>query len=804
MKKISLFLFLCWIPFSLIASETVRIYGYVYTAAKREPAVGASIQVRNTSIGTIVRHDGYYELSFPVTDTASVSFSYIGFETYILPVSTDNPNMREIVYLQEDAVMMDDLTVRGIERSSTTTQHIDISGNIPGTAGIENVLIKAGVSTANELSSQYSVRGGNYDENSVYVNNIEVYRPMLVQSGQQEGLSFINPDLVESVAFSAGGFEPKYGDKMASVLDIRYKKPKSFEGSVSASLLGASAYIGQASKDQKFTQIHGIRYKSSNYILGDLDSEGVFNQQFVDYQGYLTYQFAPKWEASVLGNFSRNSYHSVPESLSTTFGTLETPYNLTMYFDGQEKDLFQTVFGAGTITYKPVKKVNLSIIGSAFSSHENVNYDILGEYWLKEVGADGTEGIVIGTGADQNYARDKLHTIVQNISHRGDYSTLKNKLEWGIGIQHERISDEINEFQVRDSSGYSLPYAPGEMNVWYNLYSENTLDSYRTQGFIQDSYRIFVGEKKSIITLTGGVRAAYWTFNEEFIVSPRATIAYFPRWKHEFTFRFSTGLYYQSPFYKEVRDTVTDNMRNVTVVLNENIKSQRSVHFVLGSDYFFKMNHRPFKFTTEIFYKPADQVISYNVDNVKVIYAGENNAKAYAAGVDFKLFGELVPGTDSWVNLTFMRAKEDIYGDGVGYVPRPNDQRFNFSMFFQDYFPMFPKFKFHLRAIYADGLPFWAPNVTTHTNQNTNRSKAYRRIDIGVTRAYVKGDVAWLDKTQVFSALKSINLGVEILNLLDTRNVASYYWVTDAYNIQHAIPNQLSGMMFNAKISLNF
>lgn len=788
----------------------MRIYGYVYTP-EREAAPAVPIQVMGTEYATTTRTDGYYELEFPISDTASVRFSYMSCEPEIIHVSTKQLSMQKIIYLKDNSVLLKEAEVKAYAKQSGTQNTLDISklNLMPDASGngIESMLSTyAGVSSANEMSSQYSVRGGSFDENCVYVNNIEVYRPLLIRSGQQEGLSFINPDLVSNISFSAGGFDAKYGDKMASVLDIQYKKPKKFEASIGGSLLGGNAYIGQASKNGKFTQVHGVRYKSSNYLLGTLETEGVYNQNFIDYQTYLTYNFAPKWEISFLGNFSQNNYLSIPESRTSTFGTLNTPTTFKVYFDGQEKDVFRTFFGAATLKYNPTKALSLSLIGSAFSTQEEINYDISGEYWLGEVSTDfegnTSTGKVLGVGAYSDYARNSLNASVKSISHKGEYNLKKNKVEWGLGFQEEYISDKIQEFQYRDSAGYSLPHNDENLNVYYNLYSNTNLSSYRTQAYIQDAFRF--STEKGNFAITAGLRANYWNFNNEMLISPRASIAFFPKWKRDFTFRFASGLYYQSPFYKELRDTVTDAYGNVGVQLNKNIKAQRSIHYVFGTDYFFKSWNRPFKFTTEIYYKTADNVISYSVDNVKIMYSGINDAKAYTAGIDFKLFGEIVPGTDSWLSFSLMQSKEDVKGDSEGYVSRPNEQRYNFSMFFQDYFPGYPKYKVHLRFVWADGLPYWAPNVKTHSENNTNRSKPYRRVDIGCTRSYVKGDVRWIDKTQVYSLVKSINLGLEVFNLLDIDNVGSYYWVTDIYKRQHAVPNSLTGRQINVKLSLDF
>lgn len=808
LKHIVLFLLATFCSVSMLAQKNVHIYGYIYDQ-ERKVAPFVTVQAIGTTIGTTSRNDGYYELNVPVKDTTTVRFFLLGCKEYRYKLTSKRSSIQKIVYLQENTIVLHDAEVREYRQQNSSIQQLDISQlkKMPNAnGGIESMLSTyAGVSSTNEMSSQYSVRGGSYDENSVYVNNIEVYRPLLVRSGQQEGLSFINPDLVSSINFSAGGYSANYGDKMASVLDITYKKPTEFEGNISGSLLGGSAYIGHATKNGKFTQIHGLRYKSSDYLFNSLDTKGTYDQKFIDYQTYITYAFANQWEASVLGNFSQNKYTSIPESMTTTFGTISSPTTFHVYFDGQEKDIFQTVFSAATIKFTPVNNIQLSLTGSSFDTQENINYDIQGEYWLSEAAANEStdDSNTLGVGSYLDYARNSLETNVNSIAHKGDWFISKsNRVSWGVSFQQEYIDDKTVEFQTKDSAGYTLPYKAENLSVYYNLQSKNAITSYRTQFFLQNEFKIHA--TIGTFNFIGGLRGNYWTFNKEMLVSPRASVAFIPNKNRNWNFRFATGLYYQSPFYKELKDTVTDAQGNTTVQLNKNLKAQRSLHFVLGSDYLFKLNSRPFKFTTELYYKPADRIISYTVDNMKIVYSGQNDAKAYAAGIDFKLFGEFVPGTDSWINLSLMQSKEDIAGDNVGYVSRPNEQRYNFSMFFQDYFPGYPKYKVNLRFIWSDGLPFWAPNVTTHTNSNTNRSKSYRRVDIGLSRSITKGDFKLIDATQAFKVIKSINLALEVFNLLDISNVASYYWVSDVDNYQHAVPNNLTRRQLNARMSIDF
>ena len=796
-------IFLALAPIVHTHAENYKIYGYVYLP-DREPASFTTISVEGTSTGTTAREDGYYELKFSTTDSAKVKFYILGCKPYIYNITPKTrKSIQKMVYLEDDAIVMKDVEVTDFAKQSTSMNKIDVSKmdvmpSING--GIEGLISTyAGVSNRNELSSQYSVRGGNYDENSVYVNDIEVYRPLLIRTGEQEGLSFINPDMVEAVEFSAGGYGATYGDKMSSVLDIKYKKPKRFEASVAGSLLGAQGHIGHSTKSGKFTQLHGIRYKSSDYMFNTLDTKGTYDQKFLDYQTYLTFNFAKKWEIDFLGNFSRNIYNNIPESRTTTYGTISDVRTFRMYFDGQEKDIFQTEFGALTLRYSPINSLNLKLIASAYESHESVNYDLIGEYWIGESMGNSIgeidESTALGVGAYQEYTRNRLRVRVIKAEHRGDYTINKNTISWGVSLQKEDIKDNIIEFETRDSSGY--------VTSTYNLRSNNSMSSWRTQFFVQDESRF----KTRIGTfgLLAGVRGNYWTFNKEFIISQRATVSYFPKKNENLGFRFSTGVYYQSPFYKEVRMIETDAATgNSNVKLNDDIKSQRSLHFVLGGDYYFRLKGRPFKFTTEVYYKMADRVETYTINNLKILYSGTNDAQAYTAGVDFKLFGEFVPGTDSWIGLGLMRSKEKKNEPGAKWVARPNEQRYNFTMFFQDYIPGLPKYKVHLRFIWEDGLPFWAPNVETHSKSNTNIGKAYRRVDIGASRTFAEGDYKWLDKTKIFKAVKNINLGLEVFNLLDLSNVASYYWVTDVNKRQHAVPNYLTGRQFNVRLKINF
>jgi hypothetical protein len=822
-KKIFIYLLLTIFLSPILAQSKLRVFGYVIDNNNRGIEL-ANVYFDKTTIGTTTNQNGYYELSTSVKDSVMIVFSMLGYETIRHTLYPKQAVMQISVELRPISTQIQDLDVIAQRRQTSTMDYLDplkskLMPNISG--NFESILITfAGVTSNNELSSQYNVRGGNFDENIVYVNGIEVYRPLLVRAGQQEGLSFINNDMVQKVGFSSGAFNAEYGDKMSSVLDIEYKKPAEFESSVSMSLLGATAYVGTSKN--KFTQLHGIRYKTSAYLLGSLDTQGEYNPSFIDYQGYFTYKLSEKSEMTFLGNFSQNIFNFVPTTRETNFGTYNMGRKLTIFFEGQEKDIFRTAFGALSYHYHPQQNIKLSLTSSAFQTDENENFDILSEYHLGEVKMDlkeeNREGATLGIGKYHEHARNTLNATVVNIGHTGEFNGISHKLKWGANLQREIIADQISEWEWRDSVGYSLPYDDESVNLYYNMKAANTLTSWRTTAFLQDTYK-WRGDAGSF-TLTGGVRAHYWTFNKELLVSPRVSLAFIPAWEKDFSFRLGTGLYYQAPFYKEIRDTVSDALGNVNIALNEDIRAQRSVQLVLGGDHYFRAFGRPFKFTTEAYLKLADRVITYDVDNVQITYSGYNNAKAYTAGIDFKLFGELVPGTDSWINFSLMNSKEDIIGDSYlqhtydenrnitssamvwpSWVSRPNEQRYAFSMMFQDYLPNNPNYKLQLKFIYSDGMPYGPPRNNLY--RGVLRAPAYKRVDIGASRILVSGKDALMNKKWM-KGLQSIWLNLEVFNLMDFKNVNSYYWVTDIYGQQLAVPNYLTGRQFNVKLIVDF
>lgn len=735
---------------------------------------------------------GEFSITLASADSVVVKFSMIGYNARKRLFRNPRGKQRIEIVLPSMAAL-GEIVVTEKRRQTTGTERLDIKdmkGLATASGNAVEALIQqqAGVSTHNELSSQYNVRGGSFDENSVYINNVEVYRPLLIRSGQQEGLSVINPDMVESIGFSTGGFEAKYGDKMSSALDITYKQPKKFEANISASLLGASAYVGVGTK--KFSMSHGIRYKTNRYLLGSLETNGEYKPNFLDYQTYICFRPNQRWSIDFIGNISDNHYNFVPTDRETSFGTMEDVKSFRVYFDGQEKDVFRTLFGALTISRQFGANTKLSLIASAFRTKEQETYDIQGQYWLDDT--ETSENLGVGTYME--HARNYLTANVESFKLMLNHKTKRHTIEGGLTYKIEHVEENSREYEMRDSSGYSIPHTGDRLDLIYTLNSRNTLNSHRIEGYIQDTYKFTSGEENSTFyTLNYGIRFSNWSFNSETIVSPRASLAIIPAFNNNMTFRLATGLYYQAPFFKELRDT--SKVNGVTVVkLNNRIKSQRSLHFVAAFDYRFKIKERPYKFTAEAYYKALSNIIPYNVNNVKVTYYGENMGSGYAAGLDLKLYGEFVPGTDSWVTFSLMSTKQKINGK---QVPMPTDQRYAINLHFTDYFPGTERWKMTLSLAFADGLPFGAPHKGLEY-QNF-RAPAYKRVDVGLSyRAYDNDD------RKKHSIFKNIWLGVDCLNLFGISNVNSYYWVTDVTNQQYAVPNYLTGRQINGRVIFEF
>lgn len=760
----------------------------------RKPIELAQVFVEGQLIGTRCDLKGRYELSFESTDTVTVVYSMMGYQTRKRTLVSPKDTMTMNIMLPSLGIELGEVQVKDIRRQTSAMTDVNIKdmrhmGNASG-VGVEAIIAtQAGVSTHNELSSQYNVRGGSFDENSVYINGIEVYRPLLIRSGQQEGLSVINPDMVERVGFSAGGFDAKYGDKMSSVLDIQYKKVKGFEGSLLGSLLGANAYVGYGNDKLSFT--NAIRYKTTSSLLGTLDTKGEYRPVDFDYQAYLSWQPSPRWEIDFLGNVSRNNYDFVPSDRNTKFGTAEDVKEFKVYFDGQEEDYFHTYFGALTVTHKFNKNSNLSFNVSTFETHESETFDISGEYWLKNDG----ENQSLGIGKYMEHARNKLTASVSTFALRGNYKFKAHNLQYGVLYKTEKVKERMREWEMRDSAGYSLPNSSERLDLIYNLRSSHRLTGNRLEMFIQDSYRKEYEEGEMVLNY--GARLSRWSVNGEWLFSPRATVAFIPASNENLTFRFSTGLYYQSPFYKELKDTVSVN-GNTSVILNKDIKSQRSIHFLLGGEYKFKLNNRPFKATAEMYYKALSDLIPYNVDNVRLSYYGRNASKGYAVGLDMKLYGEFVPGTDSWISMGVMKTEEKI---GNVKVPRPTDQRLNLSVFFSDYFPNTENWKVTVKGHYAGGLPFGPPH--SGREKHVFRMPSYRRVDLGMSYRLVNNEDRHIYRG-LLQDVKNVWVGVDAFNILGINNVNSYYWVTDVSNCQFAVPNYLTGRQLNFRFLVEF
>lgn len=821
MRRLSVILPLLLLSMFAVA-RTMRIYGYV-TDEQNVGIEMVNVYLSDGITGTSTNQNGYYTLSIELNDTVWITYSMIGYTTIRQQFFTDRDVVNINVVLPVDAAALEEVNVTAIERQSNMMDRTDatITRTMPDATGgsIESLLITfAGVSQNNELSTQYNVRGGSFDENSVYVNGIEVHRPLLLRSGQQEGLSFVNPYMVESVHFSAGGFDACYGDKMSSVLDIRYKTPTAFSASFSLGLLGANAYVGWG--DSTRTQMHGIRYKTSKYLLGMLPTQGNYQPNFVDYQTYMTWHLGhtpSPWMLSVLGNVSYNSYSFIPASETTSFGGLNQTLRKEIYYEGQERDRFLTTFlavGAEKKLRLGQDQLSMKVDLSGFYTHEQETYDILSEYILSEkneqdapssssrsavVTSDVTDNSIIGTGTFHEHARNLLQAGVVTLAYHGEWTRGANRFRYGASGQLETIRDQISEWEWRDSMGYSMPNLPHTLNLDYSMKGQTSILSGRLEAYVQDSYSWTTPQGK--VNLTGGVRLNYWTYTGEVLCSPRASVVWVPGWKRDFTFRVSTGLYYQAPFYKELRDTVTTN--GVTrIVLNQHLRAQRSVQLVMGADYYFRAWGRPFKFTAEAYGKYIDRMVSYTVENVRVRYSGQNDAEGYTLGVDLKLSGELVPGVDSWVSFSTMRSRMRFVNDPYqrGWIPAPQEQRWSLSFYFQDYIPRLPQYKLHLKCIFSEGLPYGYPR--NEKMRYLSHMPAYKRIDIGASRTF-SADTDRFMRRESARHVAAWSIYFEVFNVAGWQNVNNYYWVSAADGTEWASPNYLTSRMFNLRFTLD-
>jgi len=797
--------------FNVLAQQPATVFGRIIDATSQQVLINVNITIAGLPGGTTTDKQGNFELKVPSERKITLVFTYIGFETETIDLILKQGERREIHQsLTQSSTSLPSIEVKDQQLNTNTFNRIDPKtiALIPSAdAGIED-LIKTmpGVSSHNEMSSTYSVRGGNYDENLVFVNDIEIYRPFLIRSGQQEGLSFLNPDLVSSISFSAGGFDSKYGDKMSSVLDIKYKRPTSFAGSFDISLLGASGHLeGLIAK--KISYLIGARYKSNSYFLKGLDTKGDYKPKFYDVQALLNYDINSKWELSVLGTFSDNSYTLIPQTQTTTFGDFFNPYRIQIFFDGQEVDRYQSWMSAATLTFKPNKKLRLRLISSIYQTSESETYDISGEYWIGAIDpptsvlGNGSSGNVIeklGVGAYLNHARNYLDGTVFNMEHHGNFEAGNSSMQWGINYQHEFFQYVVNEWQLQDSAGYSLPHPQdsigsqtpphsslGLSNVVKNQSEES---SNRYSAFLQNTW--LLKNENNDISFTAGLRSMYWDFNQQFLLDPRVNISFKPHWKKVVVFRISGGYYSQPPSFREL----TDLEGNIVAGL----KAERALQVVAGSDLYFTTWGRPFKFMGEAYYKYINNLIPYTIDNLKINYYGTNNAFGYATGVDFRINGEFVKGIESWASLSIMKTEENINGD---WIPRPTDQRVTLSIFFQDYIPHYPSWRMNLTLFYGTGLPFGPPN--TPLSQQTMRLPAYRRVDIGLSKQ-IFGPNTKFSKKNPLRVFNSMWIALDVFNLLQISNTVSYQWITDINNHQYAVPNYLTPRQFNLKLQASF
>jgi hypothetical protein len=843
--RVFVLVFLIWATFlakQASAQGSAVLMGRVLDE-QNNPVEFVNIALMGFPGGAVSDGWGNFELTIPAGRQVTIAFSHVNYERYTRRFRLEE-GQKEIVSITLVArvTTTDTITISatrgqsgsGLQRVDPKTARVN-----PGPGeGISSILkTQAGVMSNNELSSQYNVRGGNFDENLVYVNGVEIFRPLLVRSGQQEGLSFVNSDLVASIAFSSGGFDAKYGDKMSSVLDVTYRKPEQLAGGFEAGLLGASAHVEGQTFSRRMSYMIGVRQKSNAYLLGSLETKGSYKPSFTDVQSYLVFDAAPGWELSFLGNYSRNLYRFIPETRQTDYGTVNEALRLTVYFDGQEADRFESMTGALTATYRRSENLHMRFILSAYRSLESVSYDILGQYWLDQLETDpgkddfGDIAFNLGVGAYLDHARNYLESNVISLQHKAWYSYGKGLLQWGINLQHEAISDRINEWQVIDSAGFSLPHpadivgysGAGTMNgipleFYYVLKGRNEIMSQRLSGFIQDGREF----DSTGLKLNYGIRASYWSYNGELTISPRASLTWKPSQLQDWAFRIATGVYHQPPFYRELLTLEGDMLQDQ--------KAQRSVHFVVGAEKDFKAWGRPFHLLTDMYYKLYDRLIPYEIDNVRIRYHAGEEARGYAVGADFKVNGEFVKGVDSWMSLSLLQTLEDIIGDyyweyynqagekiipgytwdqvavdslrfDPGYVRRPSDQRFTFSLFFQDYFPRNPSYKMHLNLVYGSRLPFGPPSSPRY--MHVLKMPPYRRVDIGFSKQ-IKEPGQYLKPGNPFRNFQSAWISLEVFNLLAINNTISYIWVTDVRSRMYAVPNYLTPRRLNLRLVCEF
>lgn len=798
LKQIYILLLLFMIP-TIALSQKAILKGIIIDK-NNKPIANTHIQSTNKHI-SVSNKKGEYQIEINPNEEITIIFTHISYQS-ITKIFKLNKN--EVVTFNPTLLKKEQNLGEVQINSNRNTQSKTIVINnklldktpVTSNGAVEQILkTLPGVSSNNELSSQYSVRGGNFDENLVYINEIEIYRPNLIRSGQQEGLSIINPDLVSTVQFSSGGFDAKYGDKLSSVLDVKYKKPKHFEASAEASLLGSSMHFANCSKNKKLSYITGIRYKTNKYLLNTLDTDGEYNPKYTDIQALINYQLNPSISFHLWGSFSKNIYNFKPKERNTSFGTISNALQLKVYFDGKEKDEYTTDMQAASIKFHPNSNHIIRLNGNRYNTTEKENFDIIGQYYLSDLfvsqGGKPSKSIEnLGVGTFIDHARNKLKKKVYCIDLKGDHNITDLFLQWGLGWKKEKINDKINEWQYQDSAGYSVPVSSSNVKLAYTRNAHNKINNTHYKSFVQASWsqQISSGE----LQYTAGLRYHYWDYNKNHFVSPRFSIHYLPNWNNKIKFRFSTGLYQQVADYRQ--------MLTIDGQISTQLHRQKSIHYVLGQEYYFTAWNRPFKFSSELYYKDLQSVTPYDIENVRIRYYGNQKAKGYTTGLDLRINGEFIPGTESWASLSILKAKEDIIGDQKGFIPRPSDERFKFSMFFQDYLPNNPSYKMHISLYYGGKLPVWTPKK--RKSGGNFRMPSYRRIDLGFSKILIDDKVK--TNNSILKHFKSMWISLEVFNILDINNTISYLWINDISGNQYAIPNYLTSRRFNLKLSAKF
>jgi len=786
------------------------------TGPDGKPIAGVNIQVKNSRQGTFCDQYGVFKIRLSLPKDSTLIFTAVNYERIEVKLVRNRETALKVM-MQPASIPLSEVEINDQRKSNPGIVSIDphLTKNLTSAGGdaIEQ-LVKTlpGVSSHSELTPQYSVRGGNYDENLLYVNGIEIFRPFLVKTGEQEGLSFLNPDLVEAIRFSSGGFESSYGDKMSSVLDIEYKVPHQTAGSAEVGALGASAHIEGRAISSKFYHLSGIRYRDNRYLLGTLDQKGHYAPACFDFQALLGYEFSPKFSIQFLGNLASNNYSFTPETRETRYGTMSHAYLLKIYFEGKEKDQFSNQMGAFTAIYRPSNDLQLKLTTSSFRSDEKERYDILGQYYLNEIIAGSTQSenpdstLLLGVGSSLQHAGNYLRASIHTIEHSGKLSLRNHQIQWGLKYQSEKINNQVGEWEMRDSAGYSIPYNDRTVQLYSSIKADHQLNSSRYSAYLQDNCTAQF--QNSSLSFSVGARVQYWDYNGQTILSPRLSLRYIPNKLKPMQLHVAWGIYQQMPFFKELINSKAE--------LVSGVKAQKSIHYVAGFDYPFNWGDRPFRFATELWYKSLDHLIPYKVTNLDLQYFPDQQAKGYATGLEMKLWGEPIPGATSWASVTLMKTEEDILGDHYlqeasgstpakvvypGYLPRPSDQRFNFSFFFQDFLPKNPTVKMNLTLLYSSRLPFGPPHSERY--MDTFRMPAYKRVDLGFSKMLV-GSPRPKQPNFFSKNLKEAWLSLEIFNFFGLDNTISYYWVTDFQNQMHAVPNYLTGRRINAKFSVSF